>query len=526
MDDSFSRDQTVARDPDGDGALDAEALSHEHTLDASDLSDWALSAGDRIASYEVLERLGRGGMGEVYLVRHVELATRYAIKLVRPDLAASPGFVGRFRREARITADLEHPNILHADDSGEEGGRFWFRMEFMEGIEAGEFIKDASGHATSLADLIRIAGGRLHGAFVADLLADALGGLAFAHSRGVVHRDLKPSNILLAECDSEEPIAKIGDFGLVKIVGEGLLGSMAGASMHADLSADATVGATTPEASEDVADAAADDLARSLVGTYEYMAPEQKRGEPANARSDVYAMGLVAYRMLTGRQGLSLDLPSEVAREIDPGWDKFVKKALSERPGRRFADAREMLESLLQFREGVRPPLTAPRPRRGEDGEPTAARWSSATERWLSRSPNGSLERQSIEAAKASKKRTRRWEATVAVVVGVALFLLAMTGMVTCIERMEKRKSRRPSASPESAAMVAATDWRAEGKKVGREWVVRMQALKVAYTRDEARRVGTMIASDYSNKGIDGEGRKRFIEGFTKVVLPAAKPAP
>jgi serine/threonine protein kinase len=524
--DPLSHDRTLGGEA---GGPERGALSRERTLGDSGPGGWALSAGDRLAAYEVLERLGRGGMGEVYLVRHVELGKRYALKLVRPDLAASPGFIERFRREARVTADLEHPNVLHADDSGEDAGRFWFRMEYMEGVEAGAFIdgasaEGASGSARSLADLMRAAGGRLNGGFVADTLEQALEGLAFAHSRGVVHRDLKPSNILLTWGDRKDdgPVAKIGDFGLVRIVGEERVRSMAGASMQADLSVEATGDAAAPAAVGAAADAEPDDLALSLVGTYEYMAPEQKRGEPADARSDVYAMGLVAYRMLTGRQGLSLDLPSEVAKEVDPGWDKFVRKALAEEPRRRFADAGEMLHELREFRGGPRPSLTAPRPRRGEEGEATPSRWSSATERWLSRTWNESSERHTLEVAKASKKgpSPNRWEVPVVIAVSIPLAFLAFAGFVTCIERMEKRRPRGSSPSPKSTAMVTATDWRAEGEKRGREWSARMRARSKMFTTDEARRIAEMMTSDYLSERIDEEGRKLFVEGFMKVAVP------
>jgi len=291
----------------------------------------ALNAGDALGQYRIVRRLGRGGMGEVYEAEHQVLRRRYALKLLPPDFAERPNALERFEREAQVMANLEHANIARVDEFGETNGRCWLRMELATGVT----VNDAP--AASLAEFASAMGGRIEQELLAGVLRHVLSGLAYAHGRGVVHRDLKPGNILLMTDDGGETLVKISDFGLVRLVGEEWVQSQAQLSVQASLSVgdEATAAPGTDET-----------RARSLLGTYEYMAPEQKGGGEADERSDVYAVGLMTYRLLTGRSALGMEAPSETDASLVREWDDFVRKALREDPAERWQTATEMLAAL------------------------------------------------------------------------------------------------------------------------------------------------------------------------------------
>ena len=279
---------------------------------------YTLSAGAVLGQYRILRPLGRGGMGEVYEVEHGTLERRYALKLLPPDFAAQPGALERFRREAKVMANLDHPNILKVDDFGEAEGRYWLRMELVEGIrrsESGGRKAEESDRIVSLQDLADANGGRIEQRMLAGILRQILDGLAYAHGRGAVHRDLKPSNILLAKLEignsklgepASSPVSSfkfpvssatilISDFGLVRLVGEEWVRGQAQVSVQRSLS----LGALKTLPGTDAISAGSS--TRSMLGTYEYMSPEQKRGEDATPQSDLYAVGLMAFKLLTGQ---------------------------------------------------------------------------------------------------------------------------------------------------------------------------------------------------------------------------------
>jgi len=252
----------------------------------------ALSPGDVLGQYKVIRLLGRGGMGEVYEVEHTTLGRSYALKLLPADFSQRSGALERFRREARVMANLEHENIVRVDDFGETDGRYWLRMDLVEGV-------DCDGRTVrSLREYAECRGGRLPQDEVLSILRDVGEGLRYAHDKGAVHRDLKPGNILL----TGDGRARIADFGLVRLVGEEWVRSQAELTVKRSM---ASLG------SEDTPDPDAGTSTNALLGTFEYMSPEQKRGEEADERSDLYSLGLIAYRLLTGR-GNVLKLPSRV----------------------------------------------------------------------------------------------------------------------------------------------------------------------------------------------------------------------
>ncbi|MBT7055652.1 MAG: protein kinase [Lentisphaerae bacterium] len=296
-------------------------------------SGYTLQEGSSFGQYRIVHPLGRGGMGEVYEAEHQVLHRRYALKLLPPDFASRTGALERFQREAEVMANLEHPNILKVDEFGETGGRYWLRMELAVGIEADDKL------TRSLADLVEVRGGKVPQAEFTAVLRQVLGGLAHAHELGAIHRDLKPANILLTP---EGP--KIADFGLVRLVGEEWVHSQAQISVQRSLS----LGEQQTEAP-----GTSGTSARPLLGTYEYMSPEQKRGEQADERSDIYALGLMSYRLLTGQKELSFELPSQIDPEVVEGWDEIVRRCLRPKPEDRPRDCTWLLEHVAQVEQQI-----------------------------------------------------------------------------------------------------------------------------------------------------------------------------
>ncbi|MBN1672426.1 MAG: protein kinase [Kiritimatiellae bacterium] len=327
----------------------------------------ALKPGAELGQYRVIRLLGRGGMGEVYEVEHTTLELHYALKLLPEEFAARAGSLDRFRREAKVMAKLQHPHIVQVDDFGESNGRYWLRMERVGGLTiplrpsgcAGQVDDPTSPSGlrgtgclaieekpVSLQDYAEAQGGRIAQDELLGILTQVVEGLAYAHEHGAIHRDLKPSNILLA---GEAPMgiqAKIADFGLVRLVGEEWVRSQAEVSVRLSMS----MGDERTMAGADAAAGGAS--TRAMLGTYEYMSPEQKQGIDADERSDVYALGLMTYRLLTGR-GLGMKTPSQVDSSLAPEWDAFVRKALEEEPGERYASAVEMGEGLNAVRAAL-----------------------------------------------------------------------------------------------------------------------------------------------------------------------------
>ncbi len=291
-----------------------------------------------LGQYRIIRLLGRGGMGEVYEVEHTTLGRRYALKLLPEDFADRPGALERFRREARVMANLEHANIVRVDEFGETEGRYWLRMELAEGVELE--ASGTSSHVISLGQLADAGGGKVPQELLLPILSQVLAGLSYAHEHGAVHRDLKPSNILLSESESSEGFAaKISDFGLVRLVGEEWVRSQAEISVRESMSLGErnTMRCETEGTSS-----------RSLLGTYEYMSPEQKRGEEADARSDLYSFGLMCFRLLTGRN-VGLRLPTQIDDSLASGWDRIVSELIDDDP----ADRPDSCPAVLQMFEDI-----------------------------------------------------------------------------------------------------------------------------------------------------------------------------
>jgi tRNA A-37 threonylcarbamoyl transferase component Bud32 len=267
--------------------------------------------GQTLGKYRVLEPLGRGGMARVYRAYHPRLERYVAIKVLRPDLTDDPTFQARFQREARAVAALRHPNIVQVFDFDVQGEISYMVMELLEG----DSLK------MRLADY-RVRGEHLGWGEIARILFDVLDGLDYAHREGMIHRDIKPGNILLTRRGE----AVIADFGIAHMVG-GTRHTASGA----------------------------------LMGTLDYMAPEQGLENRCDARSDLYSLGIVCYEMLTQRTPFAADTPLAVLmkhlndplplpRALNPDipapYEQIVLKAVAKAPKDRYQNAGEMAHAL------------------------------------------------------------------------------------------------------------------------------------------------------------------------------------
>jgi eukaryotic-like serine/threonine-protein kinase len=280
--------------------------------------------------YRIVALLGAGGMGAVYRAEHVHMRKAVAVKVLHREMTSMPEVVARFEREAVAAARIDHPNVATATDFGSlENGSFYLALEFIEGKSLGAVIK-ADG-ALEETRALR----------VARQIADAL---AAAHAAGIVHRDLKPDNVMLVDKENASDFVKVLDFGIAKIKVE--------ASSEQPLTQMGVV-----------------------FGTPEYMSPEQARGLDVDARSDLYALGLILYEMLCGvspfrHEDLVAVLtrqitmnPEPLPEGISPGTSELVMKLLRKEPAERVqtaAQVREMLDGLLAGIAGVQGLATPP----------------------------------------------------------------------------------------------------------------------------------------------------------------------
>jgi eukaryotic-like serine/threonine-protein kinase len=263
--------------------------------------------------YRIMRKLGSGGMADVYLAEDEELGRRVAIKILNDRHANDEQFVERFRREAKNAAGLSHPNIVSIYDRGEAEGTYYIAMEYLDGRNLKELV---------------VARGPLPIPDTIEATRQVLAALRFAHRKGVVHRDIKPHNVM-ADADGR---LKVTDFGIAR----------AGVSQMTE--------------------------AGSIIGTAQYLSPEQARGTAVDQRSDLYSIGIVLYEMLTGQVPFTGDSPVEIAMkhlsdtprppsllrpEIPPDLDMVVLRALAKSPEDRFQTAEEMDEELQRVAAGA-----------------------------------------------------------------------------------------------------------------------------------------------------------------------------
>ncbi len=272
--------------------------------------------------YELGEILGFGGMSEVHLARDVRLGRDVAVKVLRADLARDPSFYLRFRREAQNAAALNHPAIVAVYDTGEAetaaGPLPYIVMEFVDGV--------------TLRDIVHT-DGPMPPRRAIEVIADACQALNFSHQHGIIHRDVKPANIMISTTNA----VKVMDFGIARAIADG---------------------------GNSVTQTAA------VIGTAQYLSPEQARGDPVDARSDVYSLGCVLYEMLTGEPPFVGDSPVAVAyqhvredpippsqrhEKVSADLDAVVLKALAKNPDNRYQTAAEMRTDLVRVHNGEPP---------------------------------------------------------------------------------------------------------------------------------------------------------------------------
>ncbi|MBN1428241.1 MAG: protein kinase [Anaerolineae bacterium] len=275
--------------------------------------------GITMGKYQLVERLGRGGMADVYKGYQPGLDRYVAVKVLHPHLSEEVDFITRFQREARSVANLHHPYIVQVFDFDVQDERYYMVMEYIEG---GQTLKE-------LLQNLNVEGRKLPPDQTLDIIAKIADALDYAHNQGMIHRDIKPSNILLRSLN--QPV--LGDFGIARIIGQtGLTGSGA------------------------------------MIGTPAYMSPEQGRGEQADERSDLYALGIVLYEMLTGIPPYDADTPygiilkhindpivppGALIRSLPPDIEKITLKSLAKSPIDRYQSAGEMRNALRKGMEGV-----------------------------------------------------------------------------------------------------------------------------------------------------------------------------
>ncbi len=279
--------------------------------------------GDRLGKYEIQSEIGKGGMGIVYLGYDPLLDRQVAIKVLAPHLVWEEGFVERFLREARASARIKHPNIVTIHDVGQDGDQFYFVMEYLEGQTLAEYVRER---------------GSLPLGEVESILRPVADALDYAHQHGLVHRDIKPGNIVIGPTGQ----VTLTDFGIARAAQETRL--------------------TT---------------AGTIMGTPEYMSPEQAWGEDVDYRTDLYSLAVVAYEMLSGRVPFRGTTPhavlykqiheppppiQETRPELPASVDLVLARALSKEPSRRYTTVTAFVDELGQALQGqvIEPPEEAP----------------------------------------------------------------------------------------------------------------------------------------------------------------------
>ncbi len=286
-----------------------------------------MKAGDKIAQYELYEELGRGGMGTVFRARDLDNGRLVALKVLPPELALNASLLQRFRREVQTMKTLEHPHIVRIFDVGESNHTYYFAMEYMGGGSLEKLLQKQS---------------RLPVLQALDIVIQVAEALDYSHQKNLIHRDIKPANVLM----NEEGVIKLSDFGIAKVI-----------------------------------EATRMTVTGGIMGTVDYMAPEQAEGRAITAKTDIYALGAMLYQMLTSQVPFIGETPTQVIQkhrfslpepprnlnpEVPESLSMLVETMLQKDPSRRIPTAAALMHVLEKIKDqaasGAPAPATPPTP--------------------------------------------------------------------------------------------------------------------------------------------------------------------
>jgi predicted Ser/Thr protein kinase len=441
----------------------------------------ALSPGSRVGRYRVEQVVARGGMGVVYRAFDVGLERAVALKVIAPEVAAEPGFRERFIRESRLAAGIDHPNVIPVYEAGEEDGRLYLAMRFVEGRDLREVIGLE---------------GRLPADRAVAVVSQVAAALDAAHARGLVHRDVKPANVLISARDGH---VYLTDFGVAK--------------------REEATGLTQTG---------------QIVGTIDYAAPEQINGEPVDARTDVYALGCLFYAALTGdvpfRRSTAAAVMMAHLRDAPPplqgappALGPVVARAMAKRPDERFASAGDFARAAsaaavapsgrassgatapLPPAAAAPPPPTAPLPPAAAAPPPPTAPLPPAA---AAPPPAG-------EARTVVPARHRRWPLAVAglalLAVGAVVAVLLLSGDDGGGERAWSSSSSTGGTSTSAPSSLEPVS-RAEADSIVRRYIA-------AYEAEAPAALGALFAPDIVQRseiaGTENRGKDAVLADYT-----------
>jgi serine/threonine-protein kinase len=363
--------------------------------------------------YRLLRKLGIGGMGTVWLCEHVGLGRRYALKVLSAERAANPALLARFRQEARAASGIIQENVVDVVDSGEDsGGEHFYVMEVLDGRSLGQVLREDGPLPVGRALL---------------LLEQVCQALAAAHGRGVIHCDVKPDNLLVQRLPDGREQAKLIDFGISRLPG---------------------VGRFTRDG--------------EIIGTPEYMSPEQAAGEAVDERTDVYATGVLAFELLTGclplvgptaiatlvaHQTKSPEPPGRRRPGLGPAIDRLVLRALEKRPADRFPSMQAMAAEVMRVR--LVAGLEDPSPQGAAPVEPVQTLPLPAAPRRSWAGSSARIEERPVSRPAGARSR---WPGAALVLLGVTV---AVVALVMAAEQWTRRAPPVPRPVPAAPTPVA-----------------------------------------------------------------------